>query len=107
MSTSFHPQMDGQTKYANYSVGQMLRSIVWPDQWNWVNQLDMTGFTINASVSETTKFALSKLNEGYMSSMLREIRSDSVIPRSIKDFAAQAWQNLATAHNAIIEAHVL
>ena len=66
----------------------------------------MTEFIINASVSETTKFVLFKLNKGYMPSMLREIRSDSMIPKGIKDFAAQALQNLAAAHNAIIVAHI-
>ena len=55
---------------------------------------------------ETTKFALFKWNRGYMPSMLQEIRSDLVIPKGIKDFAAQALKNLAAAHNAIIKAHV-
>ena len=66
----------------------------------------MTEFAINASVSETTKFAPFELNRGYMPSMLRELRSDSVIPKGIKDFAASVLQNLAVAHNAIIKAHV-
>ncbi|KNZ76662.1 hypothetical protein J132_09195 [Termitomyces sp. J132] len=33
-----------------------------------------------------------------------EIRSDAVIPRGIQQFACQALENLAAAHDAIIEA---
>ena len=50
----------------------------------------MTEFAINISMSKMTKFTLFELNGGYMPSMLREIRSDSVIQNGIKDFVAQA-----------------
>ena len=66
----------------------------------------MTEFMINVGMSETTKFALFELNGGYIPSMLREIRSNSVIPKSIKDCTVQLLQNLAAAYDAIIEAHV-
>ena len=66
----------------------------------------MTEFTFNASMSETTKFAQFELNGCYMPSMLREIMSNLVLLNSIRDFAVQALQNLAAAHNAIIKAHV-
>ena len=69
-----------------------------------VDQVDMTEFAINASVSETTKYAPFKLNGGYMLSMIQEVRPSSAIPKGIKDFAEQALSNLAEAHNAIIEA---
>jgi hypothetical protein len=38
--------------------------------------------------------------------MIREIRADEVIPKGIKAFATQALQNLAEAHDAIIESRV-
>ena len=41
-----------------------------------------------------------------MLSMLREIRSNLMIPKGIRDFVALALQSLATAHNSIIKAHV-
>ena len=47
----------------------------------------MTEFAIN---DEMIKFALFKLNRGYMPSMLREIRSDLVILKSIRDFTVLA-----------------
>jgi hypothetical protein len=106
MSTSFHPQTDGQTERANRNIGQIFRTIVRHDQKDWVDRTDLTEFAINASISETTKYAPFELNSGYMPSMIREIRSDSAIPKGIKEFAKQALQNLAEAHDAIIEARV-
>ncbi|GLB37195.1 putative DNA RNA polymerase [Lyophyllum shimeji] len=106
MSTSFHPQTDGQTERANRSIGQIFRSVVRHDQKDWVERVPMTEFAINVSVSGTTKFAPFELNGGYMPSMLKEIRSDSVIPRGIKAYAERALLNLAEAHDAIIESRV-
>ena len=71
-----------------------------------MNRVDLTEFVINASISATTGYALFELNGGHMPSMIREIRSEKVILRGIKDFASQALQNLADAHDAIIESRV-
>jgi len=73
MSTSFHPQTDGQTERANRNIGQIFHTVVRYDQKDWVDRVDLTEFTINASIVETTKFAPFKLNGGYMPSMMKEI----------------------------------
>ena len=106
MSTSFHPQTDGQTKRANRNVGQIFRTVVHHDQKDWVDRVDFTEFAINASIAEMTKFAPFELNGGYMPSMIKEIHSDKVIPRGIRIFTEMALQNLVEAHDAIIEAQV-
>jgi hypothetical protein len=106
MSTSFHPQTDGQTERANRNVGQIFRTIVRHNQKDWIDRVDLTEFAINASISETTKYAPFELNGGYMPSMIKEIRADEVIPQGIKSFAAQALLNLVDAHDAIIETRV-
>ena len=106
MSTSFHPQMDGQTECANRNIGQIFRTVIRHDQKNWVDRTDMTEFAINASIAETTKFAPFELNGGYMLSMLKEIRLDGVIPVGIRAFAKAALQNHADTHDSIIEARV-
>ena len=106
MSTSFHPQTDGQTERANRNIGQIFRAVVRHDQKDWVDRVDLTEFAINASIAETTKFAPFELNGGYMPSMMKEIRSDETIPRGIRSFAEAALQNLADAHDAIIETRV-
>jgi len=104
MSTSFHPRTDGQTECANRNIGQIFWTVVRHDQKDWVNRTDMTEFAINASIAETTKFAPFELNRGYMPSMLKEICSDGAILVGIRAFAEAALQNLADAHNSIIEA---
>jgi len=68
MSTSFHPQTDGQTERANRNIGQIFRTVVQPDQKNWIDKVNMTEFAINASISETTRYAPFELNGGYMPS---------------------------------------
>jgi hypothetical protein len=90
MSTSFHPQTDRQTERANCSAGQTPRMVARHDQRDWVDHTNMTEFVINASVSETTRYAPFELNGGYMPSMIQEFRSDGAIPKGIKSFATQA-----------------
>ncbi|KAJ3502631.1 hypothetical protein NLJ89_g8798 [Agrocybe chaxingu] len=69
---------DGQTERANRSIGQIFRSTVSHDQKNWVDCMDMTEFAINASISETMKYAPFELNGGYMPSMIQEIRGKRI-----------------------------
>jgi hypothetical protein len=103
MSTSFHPQTDGQSERAIRNVGQILRTVVRPDQTDWIDKIDMVEFAINSSISETTGYAPFELSGGYMPSMIQEIRSDENFARGVKWFADAALQSLADAHDAIIE----
>ena len=106
MSTSFHPQTDGQTERANKNVGQIFHSIVRNDQKDWADCIDLTEFAINASMSGTTGYAPFDLNGGHMPSMIKEIHKDMAIPKGIHTFVQTVLQNLAEAHDSIIEAHV-
>lgn len=87
----------------NRSIGQIFHAELHPDQKDWYGKVDSTEFTINASISDTTKYAPFELNNGYMLSMLHEIRVRDTIAPGIKKFAEMALCNLADAHNAIIE----
>ena len=104
MSTSFHPQTDGQSERAIRNVGQILRTVVRPDQRDWAEKIDMVEFAINSSISESTGYAPFELNGGYMPSIMREVRGDEHFARGVKSFANNALQGLADAHDAIIEA---
>ena len=73
MSTSFHPQTDGQTERANRDIRQIFHTIVHHDQRDWVDRVDMTEFAINTSISTTTGYAPFDLNGGHMPSMIKEI----------------------------------
>lgn len=106
MSTSFHPQTDGATERANRSIGQILRSVVKPDQTDWVGKLPMLEFALNASVNESTGFSPFELNNAYMPAMMREVKSIEAVPPGVKTFAQQALHNLAAAHDALIASRV-
>ena len=67
----------------------------------------MTEFAINSSMSETTGSAPFRVNGPGMSTMLRLILEDSRAPPGVNSFAAQALQNVAAAHDAIITGHVV
>jgi hypothetical protein len=107
MSTSFHPQTDGQTERANRSIGQILRMAVQPDQKDWIEKIDMVEFAINSSISASTGYSLFKLNGGYIPRVMKEFRGTETTSKGIKEFAAQALMNVAVAHDAIIEARTL
>ena len=104
MSTSFHPQTDGQSERAIRNVGQILRTVVRPDQTDWVDKIDLVEFAINSSISGTTGYAPFELAGGYMPSMIKEIRNDQSFAQGVKSFANTALMSLADAHDAIIEA---
>ena len=48
MSTAFHPQMDGATKWANHSIGQILRMIINDDQKDWAAKCPMVEFALTS-----------------------------------------------------------
>ena len=106
MSTAFHPQTDGASERANRSVGQILRTVIRPDQSDWVDQLPMTEFAINSSVSSSTGFAPFELNCGYMPTIIRGITPFENTKPGVKRFINQAINNLEMAHDAIIQSCV-
>ena len=66
MSTSFHPQTDGASKLVNSSIGQILQTLILPNQTDWVDKLPLMEFAINLNISSLTGFAPFELNYGYM-----------------------------------------
>jgi hypothetical protein len=99
MSTSFHPQTDGQSEQAIRNVTQILRTMVQPDQRDWAEKIDMVEFAINSSISETTGYAPFELGGGYMPSMMKEIRGNEIFAKGVRSFAITAcrtWQTRMT-----------
>jgi len=106
MSTAFHPQTDGATERANRSVGQILRTLIQPDQTDWVEKLPLTEFAINSNLSSSTGFAPFELNYGYMPMLIGGITPFEKAKPGVKRFVNQAINNLEMAHDAIIESRV-
>lgn len=64
MSTSNHPQTDGQTERANRTLEDMLRAYVSPHHDDWDEHLVNAEFAYNDSVNATTGFTPFYLNYG-------------------------------------------
>ena len=64
MSTSHHPQTDGQTERANRTIEDMLRAFVSPYQQNWDEYLIAAEFAYNNTVQASTGFTPFYLNNG-------------------------------------------
>ena len=105
MSTSFHPQMDGTTEWANRSIGQVLWAMVHNDQKDWAESCPMVEFALNSSVSATTGYAPFELNCRYIPPLGQHISTDTKYA-GVKQFAQQVLYNLMVAHDAIIESHM-
>ena len=105
MSTAFHPQTDGVSERAIQTISQILRSVVRPDQTDWVDRLPLVKFAINSSVNASTGFAPFELTYGYMPRTLRTLENTPAMP-GVRAFADRAVENLLIAHDAIIESRV-
>jgi hypothetical protein len=64
MSTSHHPETDGQTEVANAALKQFLRAFVHYDQSNWAELLPFAEFQANNTVN-TSGFTASYATKGY------------------------------------------
>jgi hypothetical protein len=65
LSTSFHPQTDGQTERQNQTMEQYLRAFATYEQDNWVDLLPLAEFAYNNSVHVTTRLTPFFANYGY------------------------------------------
>jgi hypothetical protein len=65
LSTSFHPQTDGQTERQNQTMEQYLRAFATYEQDNWVDLLPLAEFAYNNSVHATTRLTPFFANYGY------------------------------------------
>jgi hypothetical protein len=65
MSSSFHPQTDGQTERVNQTVETYLRHFVSVGLNDWDSLLSRAEITHNAAINETIRTAPFKLTYGY------------------------------------------
>src|ERR1700676_1452144 len=106
MSTAFPPQMDGASERANRSIGQILRTMVEPNQTDWVEKLPLVEFAINSNISSSSGFAPFELNYGHMPTLIGGITPIENAKPGVKRFVNQAIRNLEMAHDAIIKSRV-
>jgi hypothetical protein len=98
MSTSFHPQSNGQTECTNQEIGKYLCMFCGKDQDNWAKLLPIAEFAYNSHVHLASKASPFKLLYGYQPSWASPIGGSANIP-SVKQCLAQLHkaQNKAKA----------
>jgi len=73
MSTSYHPQSDGQTERANRTLEDMLRAYVSAQQDDWDELLPLVEMAYNDSIQASTGFSPYYLNTGrHLSTCLNQ-----------------------------------
>jgi hypothetical protein len=77
LSTSFHPQMDGQTERQNQTMGQYLRVFARYEQDNWVDLLPLAEFAYNNSVHIIMRLTPIFANYGYHPKMHFKLPNDA------------------------------
>ncbi len=109
LSTSFHPQTDGQTERSNRTLETILRNFVNQRNNNWDEFLATTEIAINNSKQASTKFSPFYLNHGYHMKLpfLNHTQSGAIasssVPaadvmfKSISQAIEQATENLKKA----------
>jgi len=65
LSTSFHPQTDGQTERVNQSIEQYLRSFCNYDQDDWYELLPLAEYAYNNSITSATDMSPFYANYGF------------------------------------------
>jgi hypothetical protein len=89
-SSAYHPQMDGQTKVVNKSLGDMLKSLVTEHHSQWDHILPEEEFAYNDSVNRSTGQSPFHIVYGMQLRGISELRdSEQISTRSASadDFA--------------------
>ena len=97
MSTSFHPQTDGATEWANCSIGQVLRALVRNSQNDLAEHCPMVELALNSSVSASMGYVPFKLNYGYIPQLGQRLNADTKFV-GVRQFTEQALWNVTAAH---------
>jgi hypothetical protein len=61
MSSSYHPQSDGQTEVVNWVLEQYLQCFAGDQPWKWFDWISWAEFSYNTSVHSSTKVMLFKM----------------------------------------------
>ena len=97
-SSTYHPQMNGQTKVVNRSLGDLLRSLVTEHHSSWDNILPQAEFAYNDYVNRSTGKSPFQIVYGTQPrgvSELRESEQTATSSASVEEFA-KAMQELHT-----------
>jgi hypothetical protein len=89
-SSSYHPQMDGQTEVVNRSLGDLLRSLVTKHHSSWDNILPQAEFVYNDSKNRSTCQSPFQVVYGMQSRVISKLRDSgqtAARSASVEEFA--------------------
>ena len=102
LSTSFHPQTDGQTEKQNSTIEVYLRAFVNLEQNDWVRLLPMAEYAYNNAKNASTDHMPFELNFGYHPCISFEedigpcsrLKSADELANELKDLMTVCQENL-------------
>ena len=109
LSTSQHPETDGQTERTHRTIGQILRSVVNHRQNNWEDVLPLCEFAYNDMTHGSTQSSPFFLNYGQNPRSAEDLclgTSEFPINADAKDWLQQKQQSLNIAKDCLQEAMV-
>jgi hypothetical protein len=106
MSTAYHPKTYGQTKRANRTLEQILRSFVTHDATNWNHVLSAAEFAYNNSIQASTKQTPFFLNYGQhpLTPLDTVSQRDTNVPTT-NDFLSRIHQATTSARGSILNGY--
>jgi len=103
ISTSEHPQTDGQTERANRILEEMLRAYVNYKTDDWDLWLDTAEFAYNNSVNAATQTTPFRLNYGRDPTMPSKINRSTKVAMA-QEFATQMKNGIRMARDSLVKA---
>jgi hypothetical protein len=99
MSTSHHPQTDGQTERSNRTLEDILRHYVSKQQDDWDQHLTAAEIAVNSSVHASTGFTPFYLNYGEHPYFPTHIPLDTINNNTVYELMQQLERNIELARN--------
>lgn len=106
MSTSYHPESDGQTERANRTLEDMLRAYVSSSQDDWDELLPLMEMAYNASIQASTGFSPYYLNTGrnFPTNLRRAVGHIGELSTPAAGVLLQRWESALTKAKENMEA---
>ncbi|KAL0322027.1 UNVERIFIED_CONTAM: hypothetical protein Scaly_2499100 [Sesamum calycinum] len=105
MSSSYHPQSDGQTEYFNYMLEEYLRHFVRGTQNDWVKLLDVAQLCFNVQKSSSTNKSAFEIVPGQQPLLPHTLDSPHGVRSSLARSFSQEWkQNVGIARSFLEKA---